>query len=99
MTALVVHGTLHVLHVVLSPLIDGVLALATACWEVGEPLLEGQSKYVHINVVAELLGHDEEVVSEDECGEEVNDIGTTSRQRNRCLVQEYHKGEYWSHPM
>ena len=67
--ALVFHSTLHIIYIVLCPLIDGVLALATVCREVGESLLESQTEDAHINVVAELLSRHEEVMTEDESSE------------------------------
>ena len=44
------------------------LALTTLLWEVREPLLESQTEDLNVNIVAELLTHDEQVVAEDESG-------------------------------
>ena len=60
------HGALDIVHTVLGPLIDGVLALAAACLEVREPLLESQAEDSNIDIVAQLLSCDKEVMTEDE---------------------------------
>ena len=97
--ALVFHRTLHIIYIVLCPLIDGVLALATVCREVGESLLESQTEDAHINVVAELLSRHEEVMTEDESSEKINDVGTTGRQGDESLIQEDDESECRCNPV
>jgi len=92
------HRAVHILNAVLCPLIDGMLALSTVGGELREALLEGETENADINVVAELLAHHEEVVPEDERSEQVDDVGTASRQSQRCLVQKDEKC-YRGHPV
>ena len=62
-------GPLDFLHAILRPLVDGMLALAARCGEVGEPFLESQIENLDVNIVAQLLTHDEKEVAEDESSE------------------------------
>ena len=86
-------GLLHILNRVLGPLIDGMLAFTALGGEMWEPLLEGQPKDLDVDVVAELFGHDEEEVAEDNRGEEINDIRTSREQGHTRLVDECEKGD------
>ena len=64
------------------------LAFAALGGEVREALLEAESEYFDVDVVAELLGHDEEEVPEDDRCEQVNDVGAACAKRHRRLVKE-----------
>ena len=69
------------------------LAFTALGGEVWDPLLEGQPKDLDVDVVAELFGHDEEEVAEDNRGEEINDIRTSREQGHTRLVYECEKGD------
>ena len=86
-------GPLHVFNRVLGPLVDGVLAIAALSGELREAFLERQSENLHIDVVAELLGHDEEEMPEDKGGKQVNNVGASREQSHTCLVNKGEKGD------
>ena len=64
------------------------LAFTALCGEVRKSLLEAESKYFDVDVVAELLGHDEEEVPENDRREQVYDICATGEQDHARLVNE-----------
>ena len=64
------------------------LAFTALCGEVRKALLEAESEYFDVDVVAELLGHDEEEVPEDDRREQVDDVCATGEQDHARLVNE-----------
>ena len=89
--------SLHILHVVLDPLIDGVLALGAVCREVRETLLKGQSKDFHVNVVRQSFGCNKEDMPENEGSEEIDTIGASGQQNHYGLPDEDKKGKCCKH--